>query len=103
MDSLFVGYRQGARQTETDGAGMAIGRITIDILTAAEHLRLSGELGVDFQSDDRFPLVEDCVEIVHRVGEFSKAMGGMEFHIFAKTKNLIRHFCRMRSVVERLP
>lgn len=65
LDSLFVGYRQSTGQTETDRAGMAVGRITVDIRTAAEHLRFGGELSVDLQSDDRLPLLEDDIDIIH--------------------------------------
>ena len=65
MAALF-GTGRGAGQTQAHGAGVRVGRGAELQLAAAEHLRgKGGELGVDFQADDRFPILQYLLELLH--------------------------------------
>ena len=52
----FIQYRQHARQAQIDGAGLGVGLGAKGGRGAGEDLGLGGELDVDFQPDDGFPL-----------------------------------------------
>src|SRR5258705_12941949 len=54
-DGGAVGGGQCARQAETDGADLRVGRRTERRGAAAEHLGLRAELHVRLEPDDRFP------------------------------------------------
>ena len=53
---LSVEHRQGAGHTQVDQAGLGVGLSAEGGSAAGEDLRRGGELGVDFQPDDDFPL-----------------------------------------------
>ncbi len=53
---LGVEYRQGARHAQVNQAGLGVGFGAEGGGAAGEDLRRGGELGVDFQPDDDFPL-----------------------------------------------
>jgi len=53
---LSIEYRQGARHAQVNQAGLGVGFGAKGGGAAGEDLRRGGELGVDFQPDDDFPL-----------------------------------------------
>ena len=66
LDGGLVRHGKGAGQAQAHGAGVRVGRGAELQLAAAEHLRgEGGELGVDFQADDRFPILQYLLELLH--------------------------------------
>ena len=53
---LFIGHRQGAGHGEVDGAGLSVGLGAKGGAGAGKDFRLGGQLHVDFEADDGFPL-----------------------------------------------
>jgi hypothetical protein len=52
---ILVQHRQHPRQAEVDGASLSVGRGAVGGGGPGEDLALGGELGMDFQPDNRFP------------------------------------------------
>ena len=66
LDCRLVRHGKGAGQAQAHGAGVRVGRGAEFQLAAAEHLSgEGGELGVDFQADDRFPILQYLLELLH--------------------------------------
>ena len=66
LDGGLVRHGKGAGQAQAHGAGVRVGCGAELQLAAAEHLRgKGGELGVDFQADDRFPILQYLLELLH--------------------------------------
>ena len=66
FDCRLVRHWQSTGQAETYRAGMRVGLSAKFELAATEHLGFErGELGVDFQADNRFPIFEYLFELLH--------------------------------------
>ena len=66
FDGGFVGHRQSAGQTQTHRTRMSVGSGAEFQLAAAEHLGGErGQLGVDLQTDDSFPILQHLFELLH--------------------------------------
>ena len=66
LDGGLVRHRQRTGQAQAYRAGMGVGLGAEFQLAAAEHLGFEGgELGMDLQADNRFPIFEYLFELLH--------------------------------------
>ena len=68
LDSGLVRHGKRARQAQANGTRMRIGVGAEFELATAEHLRVQrGELSMDFQADDGFPILQNLFELLHAI------------------------------------
>ena len=77
LNSGLVRHGQSARKAQAHRAGVRV-RVGAELkLAAAEHLRVQrGQLGMDLQADDRFPILQHFFELTHYSTTFPSAKFG---------------------------
>ena len=66
LDSTLVGHGQSTRQAQANRAHVGVGLVIVAQLAVAEHLGIEcGELGMDLETDNGLPILQDLGEFLH--------------------------------------